>query len=31
VRHGRFDSRAAAAKRGEELKGKGFNSLIVQN
>src|SRR5574341_817691 len=31
VRHGRFDSRAAAAKRGEELKKKGFNFMVVRN
>jgi cell division septation protein DedD len=31
VRHGRFNSRAAAAKRGEELKRKGFNFLVVQD
>ena len=31
VRHGRFDSRAAAVKRGEELKGKGFSFLVVRD
>jgi cell division protein FtsN len=31
VRHGRFDSRAAATKRGEELKKKGFPFMVVQN
>jgi cell division septation protein DedD len=31
VRHGRFDSRAAAVKRGEDLKSKGFNSMVVQD
>jgi hypothetical protein len=30
VRHGKFDSRAAAVRRGEELKGKGFNFLVVR-
>jgi cell division septation protein DedD len=29
VRHGQFDSRAVAAKRGEELKRKGFNYMVV--
>jgi cell division septation protein DedD len=31
VRHGQFDTRAAAAKRGEELKAKGFNAWVVPN
>ncbi len=31
VRHGRFDSRAAALKRGEELKAKGFTFMVVRN
>jgi cell division septation protein DedD len=30
VRYGKFDSRAAAVRRGEELKGKGFSSLVVR-
>jgi cell division septation protein DedD len=30
VRHGKFDSRAAAVRRGEELKGKGFSFLVVR-
>jgi cell division septation protein DedD len=30
VRHGKFDSRAMAVRRGEELKGKGFNFLVVR-
>jgi cell division septation protein DedD len=30
VRHGMFDSRNAAVERGEELKSKGFNSLVVR-
>lgn len=30
VRHGKFDSRAAAVKRGEELKAKGYNFLVVR-
>jgi cell division protein FtsN len=30
VRHGKFDSRPAAVKRGEELKAKGFNFLVVR-
>jgi cell division septation protein DedD len=30
VRHGRFDSRASAVRRGEELKGKGFSFLVVR-
>ena len=30
VRHGRFGSRTAAVKRGEELKAKGFNFLVVR-
>jgi len=30
VRHGKFDSRAAAVRRGEELKSKGFNFLVVR-
>lgn len=31
VRHGKFDSRSAAVKRGEQLKAKGFNFLIVRD
>ncbi|MFB3818558.1 MAG: SPOR domain-containing protein [Candidatus Methylomirabilales bacterium] len=31
VRHGEFDSRAAAVKRGEELKAKGFSVYVVPN
>ncbi len=31
VRYGRFDSRSAATKRGEELKAKGFNFMVVRN
>lgn len=31
VRHGQFDSRAAAMKRGEELKAKGFSAWVVPN
>jgi cell division protein FtsN len=31
VRHGQFDTRAAAMKRVEELKAKGFNALVVPN
>lgn len=31
VRHGKFDSRAAAVKRGGELKAKGFNFLVVRD
>jgi cell division septation protein DedD len=31
VRHGQFDTRAAAVKRGEELKTKGFNAWVVPN
>jgi len=31
VRHGQFDTRAAAMKRGEELKAKGFNAWVVSN
>jgi len=31
VRHGQFDSRAAAMKRGEELKAKGFAAWVVPN
>jgi cell division septation protein DedD len=32
VRHGQFDSRAAAAKRSEELKAKGFvTAMVVRN
>ncbi len=31
VRHGQFDTRAAAAKRGEELKAKGFSAWVVPN
>jgi cell division protein FtsN len=30
VRYGKFDSRAAAVRRGEELKGKGFSFLVVR-
>ena len=30
VRHGKFDSRTAAVRRGEELKAKGFNFLVVR-
>jgi len=30
VRHGNFDSRAAAVRRGEELKDKGFSFLVVR-
>ncbi|MFI5340341.1 MAG: SPOR domain-containing protein [Candidatus Methylomirabilales bacterium] len=30
VRHGKFHSRAAAVRRGEELKGKGFSFLVVR-
>lgn len=30
VRHGKFNSRAAAVRRGEELKKKGFNFLVVR-
>lgn len=30
VRHGKFNSRAAAVRRGEELKGKGFSFLVVR-
>jgi cell division septation protein DedD len=30
IRHGKFDSRTAAVKRGEELKAKGFNFLVVR-
>ena len=30
VRHGTFDSRAGAAKRSEELRAKGFNSVVVR-
>jgi cell division septation protein DedD len=29
VRHGRFESRNAAVKRGEELKNRGFNQVYV--
>jgi hypothetical protein len=29
VRHGKFDSRAAAVRRGEELKKKGFDFKIM--
>lgn len=29
VRHGKFDSRATAVRRGEELKGKGFTDVMV--
>lgn len=31
VRHGKFDSRAAAVRRGEELKGKGYSFLVVRD
>jgi cell division septation protein DedD len=31
VRHGEFESRAAAVKRGEELKAKGFSVYVVPN
>jgi cell division protein FtsN len=31
VRHGQFDTRAAAMKRGEELRAKGFNAWVVPN
>jgi cell division septation protein DedD len=31
VRHGRFDSRAAAVTRGEDLKKKGFNFMVVRD
>jgi cell division septation protein DedD len=31
VRHGGFGSRSAAVKRGEELKSKGFNFMVVHN
>jgi cell division septation protein DedD len=31
VRHGQFDTRAAASTRGEELKAKGFNAWVVPN
>lgn len=31
VRHGQFDTRAAAVKRAEELKAKGFNAWVVPN
>ena len=31
VRHGQYDTRAAAIKRGEELKAKGFNAWVVPN
>ena len=31
VRHGQFDTRAAAMQRGEELKAKGFNAWVVPN
>jgi cell division septation protein DedD len=31
VRHGQFDTRAAAIKRGEELKAKGFSAWVVPN
>lgn len=30
VRHGKFDTRATAVKRGEDLKSKGFNFLVVR-
>ncbi len=30
VRHGKFSSRAAAVRRGEEVKGKGFSFLVVR-
>ncbi len=31
VRHGQFENRAAATKRGEELKAKGFSAWVVPN
>jgi cell division septation protein DedD len=31
VRHGQFDTKAAAMKRGEELKAKGFHAWVVPN
>ncbi len=31
VRHGQFDTKAAAVKRGEELKAKGLNAWVVPN
>lgn len=31
VRHGGFNSRAAAVKRGEELRSKGFSSMVVRD
>jgi cell division septation protein DedD len=31
VRHGKFDSRLAAVRRGEELKSKGFSFLVVRD
>jgi len=31
VRHGQFDTRAAAVTRGEELKAKGFSAWVVPN
>ena len=31
VRHGQYDTRAAAMKRGEELRAKGFNAWVVPN
>ncbi|HSB77188.1 MAG TPA: SPOR domain-containing protein [Candidatus Methylomirabilis sp.] len=31
VRHGKFDSRSAAVKRGEELKAKGFDFMVVRD
>jgi DedD protein len=31
VRHGKFDTREAALKRGEELKAKGFTAWVVSN
>jgi cell division septation protein DedD len=31
VRHGQFDTKAAAMKRGEELKAKGLNAWVVPN
>jgi cell division septation protein DedD len=31
VRHGKFDSRAAAVRRGEEVKSKGFHFLVVRD
>lgn len=31
VRHGQFDTKAAAMKRGEELKAKGFSAWVVPN